>query len=113
MEVGAEDVVNNEDSFEIITKPSDYLTVDKALRKAGYELVESEISYVPSVESTPDENDLKNLKKLVDVLEDNEFFLLRLYIVIVFFYAGSKFIVTFIYSLDHINVVQKIKYARV
>ena len=46
--------------------------MDEALRKAGYELVESEISYVPSVESTPDENDLKKLKKLIDVLEDND-----------------------------------------
>ena len=72
LEAGAEDMVNNEDSFEIITEPSDYLAVDEALRKAGYELVESEISYVPSVESTPDENDLKKLKKLIDVLEDND-----------------------------------------
>jgi transcriptional/translational regulatory protein YebC/TACO1 len=46
--------------------------VDDALRKAGFEVVESEVEYVPSVESTPDEKDLKKLKKLVTFLEDND-----------------------------------------
>ena len=65
-------MITNEDSFEILTDPSDYPAVDDALRKAGYELVESEVEYVPSVESTPDEKDLKKLKKLIDLLEDND-----------------------------------------
>lgn len=72
LEAGAEDMVVNEDSFEILTEPSDYPQVDEALRKAGYELVESEVEYVPSMESTPDENDLRKLKKLVMFLEDND-----------------------------------------
>ena len=62
----------HEDSFEIITDPTDYHAVDDALRKQGYELVESEITYVPSVESRPEDEDLKKLKKLVDMLEDND-----------------------------------------
>ena len=72
LEAGADDMINNEDSYEIQTEPSAYNAVDDALRKAGYELVESDIEQVPSMESTPDEKDLKKLKKLVDVLEDNE-----------------------------------------
>lgn len=72
LEAGAEDMVINEDSFEIITDPTDYHAVDDALRKQGYELVESEITYVPSVESRPEDEDLKKLKKLVDMLEDND-----------------------------------------
>ena len=72
LEAGAEDMTTNEDSFEITTDPADYPAVDDALRKAGYELVESEVEYVPSVESTPDEKDLRKLKKLVDFLEDND-----------------------------------------
>ena len=71
LEAGAEDMVVHEDSFEIITDPADYHAVDDALRKQGYELVESEITYVPSVESRPEDEDLKKLKKLVDMLEDN------------------------------------------
>ena len=72
LEAGAEDMTVHEDSFEIITDPVDYHAVDDTLRKQGYELVESEIAYVPSVESKPGEDDLKKLKKLVDMLEDND-----------------------------------------
>lgn len=72
LEAGAEDMVVHEDSFEIITDPADYHAVDDALRKQGYELVESEITYVPSVESRLEDEDLKKLKKLVDMLEDND-----------------------------------------
>lgn len=72
LEAGAEDMVIHEDSFEIITDPTDYHAVDDALRKQGYELVESEITYVPSVESRPEDEDLKKLKKLVDMLKDND-----------------------------------------
>ncbi|MBR3146521.1 MAG: YebC/PmpR family DNA-binding transcriptional regulator [Eubacterium sp.] len=72
LDAGADDMETMEDSFEITTDPSAYNDVDQALRQAGYELVSSEIEQVPSVESTPDEKDLRKLKKLVDVLEEND-----------------------------------------
>ena len=72
LEAGAEDMTTEEDSYVIYTEPSSYPDVDDALRKGGYELVESEVEYVPSMESTPNDNDLRKLKKLVSFLEDNE-----------------------------------------
>ena len=72
LEAGADDMITHEDSFEIQTDPSAYNDVDDALRKAGYELVESEVEQVPSMESTPDEKDQRKLKKLLDALEDND-----------------------------------------
>ncbi len=72
LDAGADDMETMEDSFEITTDPSAYNAVDQALRQAGYELVMSEIEQVPSVESTPDEKDLRKLKKLVDILEEND-----------------------------------------
>ncbi len=72
LEAGADDMETLEDSFEITTDPSAYNDVDQALRQAGYELVMSEVEQVPSVESTPDEKDLRKLKKLVDILEEND-----------------------------------------
>ena len=72
LDAGADDMVTEEDSFEITTDPSAYNDVDQALRKAGYELVMSEVEQVPSMESTPDDKDLKKLKKLVDMLEEND-----------------------------------------
>ena len=56
----------------IADSASDWTSRADALRKQGYELVESEITYVPSVESRPEDEDLKKLKKLVDMLEDND-----------------------------------------
>ena len=72
LEAGADDMETLEDSFEITTDPSAYNDVDQALRQAGYELISSEIEQVPSVESTPDDKDLRKLKKLVDILEEND-----------------------------------------
>lgn len=53
LEAGADDMTASEDSFEIITDPAVYTDVHKALTDAGYELVESDIEYVPSMESAP------------------------------------------------------------
>ena len=72
LDAGADDMETLEDSFEITTDPSAYNAVDQALRQAGYEIVMSELEQVPSVESTPDEKDLRKLKKLVDILEEND-----------------------------------------
>lgn len=73
LEAGAEDMITEEDSFTIYTDPSAYTDVYQALAAAGYEIVESDVEFVPSMESTPtDEHDIKKLKKLIEVLEDND-----------------------------------------
>ena len=72
LEAGADDMVTEEDSFTIYTDPSVYNDVYNALSEAGYEFVESDVEFVPSMESTPKEEDIAKLRKLVDVLEDNE-----------------------------------------
>lgn len=73
LESGADDMETNDDSFVIYTEPSAYTDVHGALADAGYEFVESEIEYVPSMEAAPkDPADLKKLKKMIDILEDND-----------------------------------------
>ena len=72
LEAGADDMVTEDDSFTIYSDPSVYTDVHQALTEAGYELVESDVEFIPSMESTPKEEDIAKLKKLVDVLEDNE-----------------------------------------
>lgn len=72
LEAGADDFVANEDSFEIFTAPEDFDQVTEALRAAGYELLESDIEYIPSMEATPADSDLKNLRKLIEMLEEND-----------------------------------------
>ena len=73
LEAGAEDMITHEDSYEIQTEPSAYTDVHGALTNAGYEFVESEVEYVPSMEAAPKtDGDLKQLKKMIDILEDND-----------------------------------------
>ena len=73
MEAGMEDMQVLEDSYEIYTTVEDFNAVSSALRAAGYEFVEADIEYLPSMESTPtEESDIKALKKMIADLEDND-----------------------------------------
>lgn len=73
LEAGADDMVTEEDSFTVYTEPAAYTDVYQALKEAGYEFVESDVEYVSSMESAPtEEHDIKKLRKLIDVLEDND-----------------------------------------
>lgn len=72
IDAGAEDMITGDDNFEIQTDPAAYTDVHNAIVKAGYTPFESDIEYVPSMESTPKDEDLNKLKKLIDILEDND-----------------------------------------
>ena len=72
LEAGADDMITEEDSFTIYSDPSVYNDVYKALSDAGYEMVESEVQFVPSMEATPSPKDVPKLRRLVDALEDND-----------------------------------------
>ena len=72
LEAGADDIITNDDSYEIQTDPSVYTDVHKALKDAEYDLVESDIEFVPSMESTPADVDIPKLRKLIDILEEND-----------------------------------------
>lgn len=72
LEAGMEDMVTNEDSFEIFTTPDQFSSVSDALKTAGYEFVEADVEYVPSMEATPADSDIKNLKKMIETLEEND-----------------------------------------
>jgi YebC/PmpR family DNA-binding regulatory protein len=72
LEAGAEDMITHEDAFEVVTTTDAFHTVSEALKAAGYELVESDVEYVPSMEATPDEHAARSLKKMIDILEEND-----------------------------------------
>ncbi len=72
LEAGADDVITDEGFYEIQTDPSVYHDVHDALARAGFEIVESDIDYVPSMEATPKDEDIKKLKKMLDLLEEND-----------------------------------------
>ena len=66
-------MIANEDNLEIRTEAADFHTVLDALKASGYEIVESEVEFIPSMESNvDDEASIKALHKLIDTLEDND-----------------------------------------
>ena len=73
LEAGADDMIVFDDSFEIQTAPDTFNDVNDAIKAAGYEVLDDDVEYVPSMESTPTDADvIKNLKKMIDMLEDND-----------------------------------------
>ncbi len=73
LEAGAEDFEADGPVFEITTDPDAFPEVVKALEEKGYAFVSAEISMVPQNYVTlKTEDDVKNMEKLIDFLEENE-----------------------------------------
>jgi transcriptional/translational regulatory protein YebC/TACO1 len=72
LEAGAEDVSSDEESFEILTDPSEFDTVKAALEEQGFVFASAEIAMVPKNTVTVTGDDAANMLKMLDVLEDND-----------------------------------------
>lgn len=73
LDAGAEDFSEEEDSFEIITAPDDFVTVYEALSKAEIPMVSGEVTMIPQtyVELT-DPEDVKKITRLLDLLDEDD-----------------------------------------
>ena len=73
LDAGAEDFSEEEDCFEIVTAPDDFSVVRETLEKEGVEMAEADVTLIPQnyVEVTDEEN-LKNLQKILDLLDDDD-----------------------------------------
>ncbi len=70
IEAGAEDFVDNEDSFEIITSPEMFSEVREKLEKLGVPMAEAEVKMIPQNYVTlTDEDDIKKMNKILDLLD--------------------------------------------
>ena len=70
LDAGADDFVEEEDSFEITTTPDDFEEVRKSLEEAGIPMASAEVSMIPQTYVTlTDETDLKNINKILDLLD--------------------------------------------
>ncbi len=72
LDAGALDVIDHEDGFEIMTEAEDFDRISAELIKAGYNLAEAVVEYVPSMETMPDDENIDNLKKMIEMLEEND-----------------------------------------
>ncbi|WP_303760800.1 YebC/PmpR family DNA-binding transcriptional regulator, partial [Alcanivorax jadensis] len=72
LEAGAEDVEENDDgSFLVITTPDkQFGDVIDALREAGLEFADAEVTMHPSTEAEMDADTAETVQKMIDMLED-------------------------------------------
>jgi YebC/PmpR family DNA-binding regulatory protein len=72
IDAGAEDISREDDSWEIVTEPSDLTAVRKALEDAEVAIVNAEVTQRPKVLVPVDEDTAGKLLRLIDNLEDND-----------------------------------------
>ena len=73
LEAGAEDFIAEEDGYEVVTAPEDFAAVRDELAAKGYEFISAQVKLIPQTTTElTDETQLKNMNKLVDMLEDDD-----------------------------------------
>ena len=70
LEAGAEDVVEEDSTFQVVTPPEDFSQVLENLEKAGLAHLEASITMVPK--NTVDVSEEKNARSLLKLLENLE-----------------------------------------
>lgn len=72
LEAGGDDVITDEDVFEVYTLPQDMSGVKDALEGAGAKILSAEVGFFPSDYITPPEEAIPAIEKLIGMLEDND-----------------------------------------
>jgi YebC/PmpR family DNA-binding regulatory protein len=72
LEGGAEDVALSEGIIEVTTAPEDFEPVLNALGDKGFETLDAEISMIPDVEVSLDNDATAKVVRLIEKLEDND-----------------------------------------
>ncbi len=72
LEAGAEDVITEEDSYEIRTAPSDFSAVRKFFEEKNFEFLEAGLMMIPNDKVTLSAEQLVTFNKMLDMFEDND-----------------------------------------
>jgi len=70
LDLGAEDVKDEDDVFGIVTEPSNYFAVKTGLTEKGYEISFSEVTKEPKNKVPVNADDLRKIFNITDALED-------------------------------------------
>lgn len=70
LDLGAKDIIEYDDYFEIITDPNEHNKLSESLKKAGYTIENSETRLVPESYIDLDTEKLSKFLKMIDALED-------------------------------------------
>ena len=73
LDAGAEDFVEEEDSFEIITAPDDFSKVLEVVENENIPMVSADITMIPQTwVSLTDEQDIKMMNRILDLLDEDD-----------------------------------------
>ena len=72
LEAGAEDFLSEEDGFEIYTDPSSVYEIKDAIQTKGYDILSAEVSMIPQTYTAVEGSAVKQLEKLLDMLDDDD-----------------------------------------
>ncbi len=72
IDAGAEDIVLDDDVYEIITAPGELTVVRDALTAAGIEIESADVTQRPKTRVPVSEDDAAKLMKLIDALEESD-----------------------------------------
>ncbi len=73
LDSGADDFVEEDDSYEIITDPAEFSTVREALENEGITFASAEVTMIPqNYVSVTDEENVKLITRILDLLEEDD-----------------------------------------
>ncbi len=72
VDAGAEDISADEDFFEVVSEPSDFTAVRRALEEVGVQMESAEMAYRPSSLVPIDESQAGSLMRLIETLEESD-----------------------------------------
>ncbi len=72
LEVGAEDIVNDDGILTVTTAPNDFTAVVEALEPKGWPSLSAEIAMVPQAYTAVDKDTAVKVQKLIDKLEEDD-----------------------------------------
>ena len=73
LDAGADDIKEEEDSFEILTAEEDFDAVEKALKDEGIPMASAEVTMIPqNYVKVTDETTMKQINRILDILDDDD-----------------------------------------
>ena len=72
LEAGADDVITEDDVYEIRTSPAAFSEVRKYFEDRGYVFIEASVSMVPNDKISLNEDQLVTFNKMLDAFDDND-----------------------------------------
>ncbi len=72
IEAGADDVTQNDDTFEVTCEPEVFSAVSEALKQAGIQIQAKEITRIPQNTVALEANDARKVLKLLETLDDHD-----------------------------------------